>query len=56
MSKSLECAHKSQSNYKSVNLHNVEEMPDVNSWRPESCCYVRKLKKGSKGQRKERVK
>lgn len=34
-SKSLECAHKSQCNYISVNLHKVEEMRDINSWRPQ---------------------
>lgn len=48
ISKSLECAHKSLSNYKSVNLHNVEEMSDVNSWRPESCCYIRKVRREGK--------
>lgn len=44
--KSLECTHKSLSNYKSVNLHNVEEMRDINSWSPGSCRQVRKAKKG----------
>lgn len=38
---------KSLSNYKSVNLHNVEEMRDVNSWRLGSCCQVRKAKVGA---------
>lgn len=42
--KSLECAPKSLSNYESVNLHNVEETPDANSWRPGAAAKLEKRK------------
>lgn len=49
-----ECAPKSLSNYRSVNLHNVEETRDVNSWKTWSCCQVRKAEMGAEVRGKER--
>lgn len=53
--KSLQCAHKFVSNYKSVSL--VEEMHDVNNWRPGELLLSKKAKKkGVEVRRKERGK
>lgn len=52
--KPVACTYKRQSIYKPVNLHNVEEMRAVSSWRAGSCFQVRKAKRGPEtDQRKE---